>query len=201
MGIVKLVKPVYIIKQSSHPQPKINIILHPPPSSEVIPHPPSKHQATTKYLTTPSKLLLHNNMRPIYTNKIHNSISSHQNNTTKTFQGFNGSKLLLPDGANASKNKLVCSFDVSNIFSLEWPIKELVVPIKLVSSRSFNDPLLLANMSNHYMILCGAISRHGIFTSPSFDSNSSRDLICSTYMVLNYLTCYYMCNDQRFSLF
>ena len=81
------------------------------------------------------------------------------------------------DGAIASKIKLVCSFRVSKILSLESPIKELVTPIKLVSSKFFDDPSLLPSMSSHSMILCGAISRLGIFTSPSFDSNSLRGLI------------------------
>ena len=152
-------------------------------------------------------------MRPIFTKKYittHNNVTPNQNNATKTFQGFNGLKLFLPDhcvksvqirsffwsayrkygpektpcldtfhavdGANASKMKLVCSFHVSKILSLESTIKELFTPI-LVSSKFFDDPSLLPSMSSHSMILCGAISRLGIFTSPSFDSNSLRGLI------------------------
>lgn len=109
-----------------------------PQSSEAIPHLPRKHLATAKRFNHPFKIITPQKKRPIYTNQLHNNTHSHQNNATKTYQGFIGLKLFLPDGGDASKIKLVCSFHVTNIFSLESPIKELVVHIKLVSSRSFD---------------------------------------------------------------
>ena len=76
-------------------------------------------------------------------------------------------------------------FHISNFFSFEPPIKKLVVLIKLVNCRSFNDPVLLVIMSSHSMICCWTMSHHGIFISQSFDSNLSRDRICTTSMALN----------------
>ena len=88
-------------------------------------------------------------------------------------------------------------FHISNFFSFEPPIKRLVVLIKLVNCRSFNDPVLLVIMSSHSMICCWTMSHHGIFISQSFDSNLSRDRICTTSMALNDLTW----NFMGFSLF
>ena len=46
-------------------------------------------------------------MKSIYTNKIHNNPHSHQKIATKTYKAFNGLKIFLPDGANASKKNSV----------------------------------------------------------------------------------------------
>ena len=92
MGIVKVVKRVYMIKQRLHSQPNINIFSHP---HAIIWNYTSPNQQTPnnyKIFNYSIKTITPQRMRSIYTNKIHNNPHSHQKNATKNYQDFNGLK-------------------------------------------------------------------------------------------------------------
>ena len=86
-----------------------------------------------------------------------------------------------------------CFFHVSKILNLQSLIKEFAGPSNL-STVDIPVTLVFGKHVQSFYDFCGEISHHGIFASPSFNSNSLRDLICSTSMASKDLT--YKCRGN-----